>query len=284
MDCIDVIFFQAELAPEKLAVVAQGTVISYARLALGIVSAQQRLAAAGLAVGATVGLHVSHPIDNFVLACALYRMKIASAPIVTSPDAYLDNIAFDAVLVDSINPLISAKQPSAKIFLVDTAWFQDKVNFDVAQRSHAARGDMNWTCRLACYPDDVRLPAVVKTSAAALEAQLVGYALSAPSDWERMISIAPFASQLAFVLGLSALTQGRTVCFADVSTARSLIVAFHHHYLVGSVTDFTALLAQQNATYIALTGLRGAEGDHAGLRMRVAEDRVRRDRDQALRH
>ena len=44
MNCLDVIFFQAELTPEKLAVVAQGTVVSYGRLAHGIVSSQRRLA------------------------------------------------------------------------------------------------------------------------------------------------------------------------------------------------------------------------------------------------
>ena len=36
MNFIDVIFFQAELAPEKLAIVAEGHVISYGRLAQGI--------------------------------------------------------------------------------------------------------------------------------------------------------------------------------------------------------------------------------------------------------
>ena len=53
MNCLDVIFFQAELAPEKLALVAQGTVVSYGRLAHGIVSAQRRLAAAGVREGHT---------------------------------------------------------------------------------------------------------------------------------------------------------------------------------------------------------------------------------------
>ena len=51
MNCIDVIFFQAEIAPEKLAMVAQGFVVSYGRLAHGIVSAQRRLVAAGLTEG-----------------------------------------------------------------------------------------------------------------------------------------------------------------------------------------------------------------------------------------
>src|SRR5437763_1216785 len=131
MNCLDVVFFQAELTPEKLAIVAHGAVISYGRLAHGIVSAQRRIAAAGLSEGQTVGLLVTHPIDHFIIVCALYRLKVASATISAQIDWYLDHVPFDAVLADSPNPVLSRKQPAAKLFLVDTSWFQDKVTFSV---------------------------------------------------------------------------------------------------------------------------------------------------------
>jgi hypothetical protein len=126
MNCIDVIFFQAEIAPEKLAMVAQGFVVSYGRLARGIVSAQRRLAAAGLSEGQTVGLHVAQPIDHFIFVCALYRLRVASASINQQIDTYLDNVVFDAVLLDGANPLVSMKQPAAKLFAVDTSRFRDR--------------------------------------------------------------------------------------------------------------------------------------------------------------
>jgi len=79
MNCLDVILFQAELTPEKLAIIAQGHVISYGKLAHGIISAQRRLAASGIGEGHTVGLNIAHPIDHLILICALYRLRVASA-------------------------------------------------------------------------------------------------------------------------------------------------------------------------------------------------------------
>src|ERR1700678_1277777 len=156
MNCIDVIFFQAEIAPEKLAIVAQGFVVSYGRLAHGIVSAQRRLVAAGLTEGQTVGLNIAQPIDHFIFACALYRLKIASASFGTQLDAYLDHVPFDAVLSDSVNAAFSTKQPAAKQFLVDPSWFKDQVTFSVAQRTVSPRDpNPDWVCRITCFPDNL---------------------------------------------------------------------------------------------------------------------------------
>lgn len=257
MNCIDVIFFQAELTPEKIAVVAQGTVISYRRLMHGIISAQRRFTAAGLAAGQTVGLMMSHPIDHMVVACALHRMKITSASISAAPDLYLDRIAFDAVLSDNVTPIVTRKQPGAKLYLVDTSWFQDDTTFSVAERSGASR-DNDWVCRRSCVPDDDRLPPVTDTTASSLEAQLIGQQLCAPADWERMIVVASPWSDSGYLNGLSALYQGRTVCFSEPATARRLIVAFKHHYLVGAAADFVPLLTEQSISQAAMPALRCA--------------------------
>jgi hypothetical protein len=261
MNCIDVIFFQADLAPEKLAIVTQGTAIPYGRLARGIASAQRRLEAAGLRAGHVVGLHVVHPIDHFVFACALYRMKVASATITAETGAYLDNAAFEAVLAD--NTEIVARKPKSRIIFVDTTWFQDKVEFDVAMRSHGRRGaDPDWVCRLEWFPGDPdrpeRLAAAVAITAEALEARLLAYMLALSPDWERMISIMPPESNASFMLGLAALSQGRSICYANGDIARDLIVTYKHHYLAGLAKDVYALAAAQEADYIPLPALRGA--------------------------
>jgi hypothetical protein len=258
MNCLDVIFFQAEIAPEKLAIVAQGTVVSYGRLAHGIVSVQRRLAAAGLREGQTVGLHIAHPIDHFIMACALYRLRVASASINAAPDTYLDEVPFDAVLADRINPLVSSKQPAAKVFLVDTSWFRDKVTFSVAQRTRSARDpNSDWVCRLTCFPDDPRQPPV-KTTARAFEAQLTTYCLSALPDWERMISVVGLHTLAGFAFGMTALWLGRTLCLAEAAIARNLIVAYKHHYLVATTHEIDPMVTQQATDFMALPALRGA--------------------------
>jgi acyl-coenzyme A synthetase/AMP-(fatty) acid ligase len=258
MKCLDVIFFQAEITPEKLAIVARGHVISYGKLAHGIVSAERRLAAAGVSEGQTVGLNIAHPIDHFILICALYRLRVASASIGTALDVYLDSIKLDMVLADSINPVVSQKQPAAKLFLVDTSWFTDKVTFSVAERNGSRRDPKpDWICRVTCVPDDARQPPIMTTSRT-FEAQLTTYALAAPPDWDRMISIVGFHTLAGLVLGMSALWLGRTLCVAEVAIARNLIVAYKHHYLVATTQDIEPILTQQATDFMALQVLRVA--------------------------
>jgi hypothetical protein len=208
--------------------------------------------------GSTVGLNIAHPIDHLILICALYRLRVASASISASLDAYLDHVPFDAVLTDSINPLVSRKQPAAKLFLVDMSWFTSKVTFSVAERTGAKRDpNPDWVCRVTCFPDDPQQP-VVKTTSRALEAQLITYRLAALPDWERMISVVALHTLAGLLQGLTALWLGRTVCVADAAIARKLIVAYKHHYLVAGASDLDPILTQQANDFMALLALRGA--------------------------
>jgi len=255
----DVLFFQAELAPDKLALVAHGSIIPYGRFVRGILSCQQRLAAIGVSEGQTVGIALAHPIDHLVVACALYRMRAASASIITGADAYLDSVPFDAVLADSVMPAVGIKQPAARFVLVDPAWFQDEVTFTVAERAHGRRDQpLDWVSRITCYPNNSVLPAAVKTTARSLEAQLLTYCLSAPPLWDRMISIAGLQTNTGFVQALSALWLGRSVCFTDVQNVRGLSTLYKHDYLVAPIELADPLLRMQDTDYSALHGLRAA--------------------------
>jgi len=259
MNFIDVIFFQAEIAPEKLAVVAQGAVLSYGRLAHGIVSAQRRLTASGLTEGQTVAVNVAHPIDHFVFLCALYRLKIASASVTGQVESYFDNVKFDAVLSDSVNALFSAKQPAARLILVEPSWFRDQVTFSVAERTRAVRDpNPGWLCRVTCLADGSPNPTVVRTTARALEAQLASYCLAVLPNWERMISALALNTLTGFLFGITALWLGRTICLAEPMIARNVIAAYKHHYLVAAAADAGQLAALQASQFIAMPSLRGA--------------------------
>jgi hypothetical protein len=259
MNFIDVVFFQAEIAPEKVAFVAQGSVLSYGRLAHGIVSAQRRLAAAGLAEGQTVAVNVAHPIDHFVFLCAIYRLKIASASVTGQVELYLDNVKFDAVLSDSVNSLFSVKQPAARLLLVEPSWFKDQVTFSVAERTRSMRDpDPDWVCRVTCLADGSPSPTVVATTARALEAQLTTYCLAVLPNWERMISVVTLNTLTGFLFGVTALWLGRTVCLAEPMIARNVIAAYKHHYLIAAAQDANQLSTLQAAQFIAMPALRGA--------------------------
>jgi hypothetical protein len=133
------------------------------------------------------------------------------------------------------------------------------VTFSVAQRTRASRDpNPDWVCRVTSFPGHQRLPAVVKTTSRALEAQLTTCCLAAPPDWERMISVVGLHSLAGFLWGLTALWLGRTVCFAETAMARNLIVVYKHHFLVASAQEIDPLLTLQANAYMALPALRGA--------------------------
>jgi hypothetical protein len=258
MNFVDVIFFQAEIAPDKIALVAHGSLIPYGRFASGILSAQQRLTAIGLTAGQTVGLHVAHPIDHLVLACALYRMKLASATITNAADTYLDRVPFDAILADIVLPTVSKKQPSTKMVLVDPTWFQDKIEFNAAQRTSSQRDAApDWVSRITCFPENDAAP-VVKTTSRSLEAQLLAYCLSAPPRWDRMVTLAGLQASTGFVQALSALWLGRRVCFTDTQQVRGLISIYKHDYLVVPTDNVEPLLRAQETQFVSLQALRAA--------------------------
>ncbi len=270
MNFVDVIFFQATIAPDKLALIAHGSVIPYSRFWHGVLSAQQRLVAIGVTEGQTVALNIGHPIDHLVMAAALYRMKVASATVNGAIDTYLDRVPFDLVLSDAIAPAVAAKQPNAKFVLVDPKWFQDQITFSIAQRMSSRRDPADWVCRITCYPDGTALPPIVRTTSRALEGQLLSYTLGAPPDWDRMISMAGLYSAAGFLHAISALWLGRTVCFADAKTIRTITVTHKHHYLVAQAADAEPLLRLQETDFIPLHCLRAAclEGQSAGASMR----------------
>ncbi|MBN8935132.1 MAG: hypothetical protein J0I13_02230 [Rhizobiales bacterium] len=259
MNFVNVILFQAEVVPDKLAIVAHGSIIPYGRLASGILSVQKRLSAIGLSAGQTVGISVAHPIDHLVVACALYRMKIASASINAAADIYLDNVPFDVVLADNALPTVSVKQPTARMVLIDPSWFQDQTASTVTQRTTGHRDtETKWVSRIVCYPHSDGSCSVVRTSAQLLEAQLQTYCISAPPLWDRMISIAGVQSNAGFLQAISALSLGRSVCFTDVYNVRSLSLLYRHDYLVAPIELVEPLLKLQEADYAALHGLRAA--------------------------
>ena len=257
MNFVDVILFQAEIAPEKLALVAHGSIIPYGRFAQGILSAQQRLSAIGLTEGQTVGVHTVHPIDHLVLICALHRMKVAFANITNAVDPYLENVQFDAILADNILPTVSSKQPAAKFVLVDPSWFQDRVTFSVAQRTGSARNAAaDWVTRITCYPKGGARASVVKTTSRALESQLLSYFLSAPPIWDRMITIAGLHTDTGFLQTLAALWSGRSVSFADIQNVRSIASIYKHDYLVASADEIGSLLRLQEVQFTPMHFLR----------------------------
>jgi hypothetical protein len=162
------------------------------------------------------------------------------------------------VLSDKILTTVATKQPSAKFLLVDPAWFQDKVELTLNQRTRSRRGAADWTARATCYGDRPGIPPVIKTTAQALEEQLMSYCISAPPSWDRMISVAGLQTNTGFIQVLSALWLGRSVCLADLPNARGLSNLYKHDYLVVGTEDVESLLRLQEVEFEAMKGLRAA--------------------------
>jgi hypothetical protein len=256
VNLVDVVLFQATLSPDTLAMVVQGSVVPYGRLAPGIISAQQRLKAIGLKEGDIVALNIAHPIDHIVFACALYRMRITAACLEPN-DPCFDQLECTAVLSDSANALIGIKQPSARVVIVNATWFQDQAELSVRDRSQSFHDpNPDWICRLSRDPG-AATPTLVKQTARSFEAHIQACCVMAPPHWERMISIIPAQSNAGAAHAMSALYLGRTICFSDVGNVRQIAALYKHHYLVGTSHEMSLLAASQRTQYIPLPSLRG---------------------------
>ena len=160
MNLIDVITFQAELAPDKLALVAHGSIIPYNRFVHGILSAQQRLLAIGVQCRSNRGA-LDHASDRSygICLCALSHEGCVSIDhVFRGRLSGSCSIRHGSLGQDSSPPLLSSSRPP-DFFWSSQAWFQDKIDFNVGQaRTSSRREALDWVARVICYPERPGFP------------------------------------------------------------------------------------------------------------------------------
>src|SRR5580704_14527039 len=92
IDLVDMIFFHAGATPEKPAVITGQTILTYAMLRNGILSAQGRLRQQGLKSGDVAALSGFAPVGHVTLICALHRSGIASVSLEPDQLSLLDDL------------------------------------------------------------------------------------------------------------------------------------------------------------------------------------------------
>ena len=255
MNFVDMILFNAVHSPEKMAMAGEQSALSYGQLGHGILAAQRKLESLGLARGSLAGVSIAHPIDHLVLSCALYRIGVGSVPVET-----LLNVAepptLGLILSDRILPPDMLKRVPATILLFDPSWFKEQTNVTLGVRAaEATTGD--WIARAFADQDNPSAP-LVRLTAAALEAQLGHYYLSALPRWDRMVTTLSVNTNPGYLLALMALWLGRTVCFASPNSARELIILHGHDYLVTSLRHTEIMHTLQREAYRSIQSIRGA--------------------------
>lgn len=263
MQLIDVILFQAQLNPAALSLVGAGSVITYGRMAQGILSAGRRLAAIGLKSGDVIGVSIAHPIDRLVLELSLARLGITTASLQGEIRAPLDRVAFTAIVSDRPSAMISKERLPVRQIIIDPSWFQDAVELSVAERQLPSEVAPDWVCRLdaeSFTADDRPL----EVSARALELQVQACTFVAPCEWSRLVTTLPPSSMAGYRHALGALTNGRTISFTDAQNFRQISAAYRHHYLVTSEQDLRQIVSAQEADFVPLPSLKGVAVETLG--------------------
>lgn len=258
MNWVDMLFFHAEVSPQKTAIACEGAVISYGRLARAVLSLQRRIRSVGLNTGDMVGILVQHPIEHFSLAYALYRLNIASISLQKVQPDLAAGLPCSAIFTDRIpDPDVTGTLTPGKIILVDDSWYQEQ-NID-GEEARTEYADPSQLARLVIFTRKTGEAEIVQLSRSSIEAQLVGDCLSATTpSWDRAICVSDLSSDLGFRMSLLTIWLGRTICLAHPGNARQLISAYKHEFLFASVREAQTLINLQQQHHISVHSLRGA--------------------------
>jgi acyl-coenzyme A synthetase/AMP-(fatty) acid ligase len=265
IDLVDMIFFHADAAPEKPAVITGEVILSYAMLRRGILSVEKRLRWHRLTRGHCVALSGMAAIGHVTLICALHRSGITSASL-DDPRASLGG----DLEVDAHLTAVPTTDAPVRTITVDDAWFND-ADIDPAVAPAADDRDL---CRFILSSGTTGRAKIIGLSYAAVRERLISYAVrvSTPS-WDRVVCMPGLSTNYGYSFAITALWLGRTICFTYDTTARQAILTNQAELLVASTHQITALVKEQEEQFFRLDSLRavhiGGSVAYAPLQARI---------------
>lgn len=268
IDLVDMIFFHADAAPEKPAVITGDAILTYAMLRRGILSAEKRLRQHGLQAGACVALSGMAAIGHVTLICALHRAAIASVSVDDPQLSLRDDLVVDAHLTPA-----PGSQASVRTIAVDDSWFTDS-NVDLGGAAAACAHDDGGLCRFILSSGTTGRAKIIGLSFGAVRERLISYAVrvSTPS-WDRVVCMPGLSTNYGYSFAITTLWLGRTICFTFDTTARQAILTNQAELLVASTHQITALVKEQEAQFFRLDSLRavhiGGSVAYAPLQARI---------------
>jgi len=200
----DLIFHHALSRPEKPAIVLPDRVVTYSMMAQGILSAQARLRAIGLAPGALVCLSLESPIRQMIVGAALFRL---CHPVLLA--AHPEHVVPLRLTVAAFlhGPGISLI-PGQRHVVVDDTWFAGEAPGAAASppQGFAKESDI---CCVALSSGTTGRPKAISLTIKAFQQWVMNYySTLGYGTWERLLMLVEDVSS-------GTLTRGETINYAD---------------------------------------------------------------------
>lgn len=248
MRSIDQIAFVSRIAPERIAVIAGTSIVTYAMLEQATRQVMARLAEFGLAPGSLVGMSIKAPARHLAVTLAIARLGLVSAP-VPSDQVLAVLPELDLMLADA--PMAV---PDGRICLVaDDTWFAG----DRQPPADAVTPD-DALFRIVTSSGTTGTPKPLIHSYRTLEQQLVAarFSFDMATSHERTLIMLDLVTNWALMSALSALSRGRTLCFAaNPAEVLRMLSLYGCDLLLGAVFHLDLLVKEQRNRPVPLPGL-----------------------------
>ena len=201
------ILARAAMWPDRPAIFQHDNAVTYALLATAICSAEVEIARLGLDREAPVGVLIQSPLDHLVVCLALAKGGYSSASLRSDTIGRCGQYGIATVICDK--PLVQA---GVRAVVINAKWYQNACDASIAR---------------VCAPAADRVVRIEFTSGSTGEPKPIGFTDGAiyrqtvnriaSYDLRGQVSLCMFRMtvNVGFGYALSALMQGRTLCFAE---------------------------------------------------------------------
>jgi acyl-coenzyme A synthetase/AMP-(fatty) acid ligase len=248
MRSIDQIAFISRIAPERYAVIAGTSIVTFGMLEQATQQVMARVVEFGLPAGSLVGMSIKAPARHLAVTLALARLGLVSAPI--SSDQVLAVLPeLDLVLADEPRTLSNGRL----CLVVDDNWFSGSL--PAPPSVPCADADL---FRIVTSSGTTGTPKPLHVTYGTFEFQSQAPKLSSvmAGTWSRILMMMDLGASWALMLGMTALAEGRTLCFAaNPDEAVRVMSLYKVDVLFGAVFHLNLILEAQRRRFIALPSL-----------------------------
>ena len=270
---VDLIFHHALSRPDKPAVILADRVATYDMMAQGILRAEARIKALGLAPGALVCLSFENPIRHLIVGAALFRL---GHPVISAgqPNELLAlRLPIGAFLHEVGVPFLPGQLQS----VVDDTWFAGERQFLAASPPKGFVDDQ-MICCVALSSGTTGRPKAISLTLKAFQQWVMNYySTIGLGVWERLVLLIGLNSSWGFTIAAHALFGGRTLAFAaNPREALHLIGVYGADALAATTIQLREIVRQQTNEPMPCTSLRTVlTGGGLASRAMIADARAR---------
>lgn len=248
MRSIDQIQFISRIAPERIAVIAGMSVVTYGMLEHATRQVMARVAQLGLQPGSLVGIAIKAPARHLAVTLGLARLGLVSAPV--SGDQVLAALPpLDVMLADQ-QMLVGQGR---LCLVVDDSWFAG----DLPPPLPVSRADSD-LFRIVTSSGTTGVPKPLNHSYLTLEQQLVAarYSFDMAQSHRRALLMLDLSTNWSLMSALGALSRGNCLCFAaNPREALTMVALYECDLLLGAVFHLDLLVKEQRLRRVELPSL-----------------------------